>query len=201
MDMWLDAITVERNRQREAQKNWQQSNGTGGRDMQEVFEKIIEKMECEYENLKEMYKRTKDMSFYFTFQGVNKAIEIVKKEAEKYNDGHFGCNTNGEHERCYGCGLTDCKNRNRIWFGAVDDDTDTNVGSNGWIPVEEELPETDKYILLSFSNFSIPCVGRYEEDKNGGAFYIGDDDETCVSQDMFVNAWMNLPTPYQPKGE
>ena len=79
--------------------------------------------------------------------------------------------------------------------------TDTNVGSNGWIPVEEELPETDKYILLSFSNFSIPCVGRYEEDENGGAFYVGDDDETCVSQDMFVNAWMNLPDPYQTKGE
>ena len=79
--------------------------------------------------------------------------------------------------------------------------SDTNVGSNGWIPVEEELPETDKYILLSFSNFSIPCVGRYEEDENGGAFYVGDDDESCVSQDMFVNAWMNLPAPYQPKGE
>lgn len=79
--------------------------------------------------------------------------------------------------------------------------TDTNVGSNGWIPVEEELPETDKYILLSFSNFSIPCVGRYEEDENGGAFYIGDETESCVKQDMFVNAWMNLPTPYQPKGE
>lgn len=72
--------------------------------------------------------------------------------------------------------------------------------NNGWIPVEEEPPETDKYILLSFSNFSIPCVGRYEEDENGGAFYVGDDDETCVSQDLFVNAWMNLPDPYQTKG-
>lgn len=79
--------------------------------------------------------------------------------------------------------------------------TDTNVGSNGWIPVEEELPETDKYILLSFSNFSIPCVGRYEEDENGGAFYVGDETESCVKQDIFVNAWMNLPTPHQPKGE
>ena len=59
--------------------------------MQEVFEKIIEKMECEYENLKEMYKRTKDMSFYFAFQGVNKAIEIVKQEAEQYNNGWIPC--------------------------------------------------------------------------------------------------------------
>lgn len=79
--------------------------------------------------------------------------------------------------------------------------TDTNVGSNGWIPVSERLPETDKYILLSFSNFSIPCVGRYNEDENGGAFYIGDDDETCVSQDLFVNAWQPLPDPYEAKEE
>ena len=73
--------------------------------------------------------------------------------------------------------------------------------NNGWIPVSERLPETDKYILLSFSNFSIPCVGRYNEDENGGAFYIGDEDETCVSQYLFVNAWQPLPAPYQPKGE
>lgn len=75
--------------------------------------------------------------------------------------------------------------------------TDTNVGSNGWIPVEEELPETDKYILLSFSNFSIPCVGRYEENETGGAFYIGDEDGTCVSQELFVNAWQPLPDPFE----
>ena len=122
--------------------------------MQEVFEKIIEKL--------------KEISIFMTTcdgygancVSVGTIEEIVKQEAEKLG-------------------------------------TDTNVGSNGWIPVEEELPETDKYILLSFSNFSIPCVGRYEEDENGGAFYVGDDDETCVSQDMFVNAWMPLPTPYQ----
>lgn len=65
--------------------------------MQEVFEKIIEKMECEYENLKEMYKRTKDMSFYFTFQGVNKAIEIVKQEAEQYNNGWIPCSEDNKN--------------------------------------------------------------------------------------------------------
>ena len=72
--------------------------------------------------------------------------------------------------------------------------------NNGWIPCSEP-PENDRYVLLSFENFSVPMVGRYEEDENGGAFYVGDDDETCVSQDMFVNAWMNLPAPYKPKGE
>lgn len=70
--------------------------------------------------------------------------------------------------------------------------------NTGWIPVEERYPDTANYILLSFSNFSIPIVGRYEEDENGGAFYAGDEDETLVSQDMFVNAWMPLVKPYRP---
>jgi len=66
----------------------------------------------------------------------------------------------------------------------------------GWIPVEERYPENDNYILLSFKNFSCPQVGRYEEDENGGAFYLGDEQETCVSQDLFVNAWQPLPRSY-----
>lgn len=71
-----------------------------------------------------------------------------------------------------------------------------------WIPVEERLPEDESYILLSFANFSLPLVGRYEQDEDGGAFYIGDEDTTCISQGVFVNAWMPLPDPYRPeKGE
>lgn len=69
-----------------------------------------------------------------------------------------------------------------------------------WIPVEERLPEEDNYILLSFENFSLPLVGRYEADSDGeGAFYLGDCDEgdTCLSENLFVNAWMSLPEPYR----
>ena len=75
--------------------------------------------------------------------------------------------------------------------------------NNGWISVSERFPETDDYILLSFSNFSLPMVGRYEEDSDGGAFYLGDCDEedTCISQDLFVNAWMPLPEPYREERE
>ncbi len=67
----------------------------------------------------------------------------------------------------------------------------------GWIPVTEQLPDDDRYILLSFENFSVPLVGRYEKDEKGGAFYVGDDDESCISQDIVVNAWMPLPEPYR----
>lgn len=68
--------------------------------------------------------------------------------------------------------------------------------NNGWIDVDLELPPDDKYILVSFSNFSLPAIARYEEDEEGGAFYLGDDDETLVSHDLFVNAWMPLPKKY-----
>ena len=166
--------------------------------MQAAFKKIIEKLEVEADsaNDKIMEQETeKDMAYYDGYDdGCSKAIEIVKQEAEKY-------------EECYkDCGDCEAYNKEKHHcpkFCKVIKETVKEIeeNHNGWIPVEEELPETDKYILLSFSNFSIPCVGRYEEDENGGAFYVGDDDETCVSQDMFVNAWMNLPDPYQTKGE
>ena len=157
--------------------------------MQEVFEKIIEKLESEYEDIKEIYKRTKDMSFYFTFQGVNKAIEIVKKESEKRYHGHFGCNTNGEHERCDGCGLTECKSRNKIWFGAGDDDTDTNVGSNGWIPCGSGvMPRANGWYLVTNN------LGVVQEQR----WYANHWEKL---RDDSVLAWRELPYPYQPKGE
>lgn len=73
-----------------------------------------------------------------------------------------------------------------------------------WIPVEERLPEDDNYILLSFENFSLPLVGRYEADSDGGgAFYLGDcvGEDTCIWQNLFVNAWMPLPEPYRREGK
>ena len=63
------------------------SNGTGGCDMQEVFEKIIEKLEerrIENDRLNEISQRG-------YARGIDKAIEIVKQEAEKYNNGWIPC--------------------------------------------------------------------------------------------------------------
>ena len=73
------------------------------------------------------------------------------------------------------------------------------IEEHSWIPVEERLPEEDEYALMSFENFTLPIIGRYEKDDGGGAWYAGDDDgcDTCSSQDLFVNAWMPLPEPYK----
>lgn len=75
---------------------------------------------------------------------------------------------------------------------------------SGWIPVTERLPENDDYVLMSFENFSLPLVGRYVDDeKLGGAWYLGDclDEDTCLANDLFVNAWMPLPKPYREDEE
>lgn len=71
---------------------------------------------------------------------------------------------------------------------------------SGWIPVGQRPPDDDDYILLSFDDFHIPLIGRYEVDCFGyGSFYIGDEQETVISQDLYVNAWMPLTDPYRPK--
>lgn len=51
------------------------------------------------------------------------------------------------------------------------DDLEEDEKENGWIPIEERLPETDDYILVSFSNYTLPDIGRYEADKDGGGAF------------------------------
>lgn len=72
------------------------------------------------------------------------------------------------------------------------------LDSSIWNPVEESVPTDEGYILLHFENFSLPAIGRYQEDEDGGgAFYVGDDDENCLHYGLFVNAWMDLPERYK----
>lgn len=68
----------------------------------------------------------------------------------------------------------------------------------GWIPIGEKLPDVDEYIIVSFENFTIPMIGRYTvDDDDSGTFRIGDEDESFVENDLYVNAWMPLPKPYR----
>lgn len=67
-----------------------------------------------------------------------------------------------------------------------------------WIPISERLPDPDEYILLSFENYTMAAIGRYEKHGDGsGNFYEGDDEKPLLSYGLYVNAWMPLPEPYR----
>ena len=78
--------------------------------MQEVFEKIIEEFEEECFLTTNDDGETNELSIKVV--DLNDAIEIVKKEAERFG-------------------------------------TDINVGSNGWIPCSEKLPELRQDVLVT----------------------------------------------------
>ena len=70
---------------------------------------------------------------------------------------------------------------------------------HGWIPITERMPKEEEYILVSFENYTLPDIGRYENDGND-KFYPGDDEETYASYGLIVNAWMPVPVTSYPTG-
>ena len=80
---------------------------------------------------------------------------------------------------------------------------------DAWIPIldgDGQMPEVDEdgeseYVLISFANFPVPTIGRYQVDEEGGAFYDGDDDEPLIKIGLIVNAWMPLPARYKEDTE
>lgn len=76
-----------------------------------------------------------------------------------------------------------------------------------WIPIKKRMPEVDEdgysdKILLSFSNSTLPVIGEYRtHDIKGADFYVGDMEETFSEYGLKVNAWRQLPKPYQKESE
>ena len=75
---------------------------------------------------------------------------------------------------------------------SVIDGKDTNVPSNeGWIPVEERLPEDERMVLVTCqTKKGIRSTNRAYYD---GAFWHGRGSMSSVT------AWCPLPEPYKPK--
>jgi hypothetical protein len=77
-------------------------------------------------------------------------------------------------------------------------DLEQDEKENGWIPVDEKLPDPDEYILVSFEDFPIPMIGIYTvDDDDGGTFRISDEDDSFLEYGLYVNAWMELPKRYK----
>lgn len=158
-----------------------------------AFDRMIARMESESE--RDIYEEES------LFINVRDAARIVHEIAEEYKHGHFGCNSNGQHERCVDCGLRgECSHCNTEWFDAPD----KNVGSNdGWIPCKQFMPAElgEDWVQVQIQERDtgflwIPRTAEYRGDK----WWLTDSDEPL--EDVFeVTAWRKLPSYYQPKGE
>ena len=72
---------------------------------------------------------------------------------------------------------------------------DTNVGNkDGWIPVEERLPEDKQQVLVTNWDHSV-FPARYDENEER---FIDIRNSFTLP---LIFAWMPLPKPYREKGE
>ena len=172
--------------------------------MNKVFEKIIEKQKELFQDLN-VIEVLSHVDFDSTIQNslenflkaiTNEAIEIVKQEAEQY-------------EECYkDCGDCEAYNKEKHHcpkFCKVIKETVKEIeeNHNGWIPCSERLPEEAFGCLVTVMDCNPSTQTDFE---NILPYFVGYDGDSWNDADgeeipFEVLAWRKLPLPYQPKGE
>ena len=157
--------------------------------MQELFEKIVEKLEELHERYINQYGAVGGNPMAFS---VKECMEIVKQEAEQY-------------EECYkDCGECEAYNKEKYHcpkFCKVIKETVKEIeeNHNGWIPCSEWLPEEHKQYDITTKN----DVGIHSDTAIYNPFlgmWFWDEAESKHIE-IEVLAWAEKRDPYQPKGE
>lgn len=160
--------------------------------MNKVFEKIIEKQEELFQDLN-VIEVLSHVDFDSTIQNslenflkaiTNEAIEIVKQEAEKY-------------EECYkDCGECEAYEKEKHYcpkFCNVIKETvkEIEVNHNGWIPCSERLPKYGEVVMCSCTNsgITISCI-THKGVKPSKSVRFGQHS---------VIAWQPLPKPFKER--
>ena len=162
--------------------------------MNKVFEKIIEKQEELFQDLN-VIEVLSYVDFDSTIQNsldnflkavINEAIEIVKQEAEQYEE----C-----YKNCGDCEAYDKEKHHCPKFCKVIKETVKEIeeNHNGWIPCSERLPKYGEVVMCSCTNsgITISCI-THKGVKPAKSVRFGQHS---------VIAWQRLPQSYQPKGE
>ena len=166
-------------------------HGTGGCDMQAVFEKIVEKLEKLADEAYKSYCIGFNSDDRAEYDAYINAIEIVEQEAEQY-------------EECYkDCGDCEAYNKEKHHcpkFCKVIKETVKEIeeNHNGWISVKERLPEkAGSYLVIGKSGGAV-VTRWYEPSKFYPNGHFGGN---CSN---YIRYWMprpEPPQPYQQKGE
>ena len=159
--------------------------------MQEVFEKIIEKLNSKKAYFQRFYecegKSEHDADLNKSTQlAFDDAIEIVKQEAEQYKECYKDC---GECE-AYNKEKHHCPKFCKVIKETV---KEIEENHNDWISCSERLPKYGEVVMCSCTNggITISCI-THKGVKPSKSVRFGQHS---------VIAWKPLPLPYQPKGE
>ena len=167
--------------------------------MNKVFEKIIEKQEELFQDLN-VIEVLSHVDFDSTIQNslenflkaiTNEAIEIVKHEAEQYEE----C-----YKHCGECEAYDKEKHHCPKFCKVIKETVKEIeeNHNGWIPCSERMPEDgETYLVTNAESFGQCHTYKGWYDGKHKIWHM----EENFERKMNVVAWQPLPQPYQPKGE
>ena len=137
--------------------------------MNKAFEKIIEKLEEQKSGLTEW---AEDEAFKLA---TDKAIEIVKQEAEQYNNGWIPC-SELLPEECAPVNVTWINRKPESYYAKIKD-----------VP----FSATAVYYNSKWYWYSSTCVDYLSE--------YGKNDFDLVDKDIDIIAWMELPSAYRPK--
>ena len=150
--------------------------------MQKVFENIIKKLE----SLEKVFIKGNSNN---VAAGIIKAIEIVKQEAEQYEE----C-----YKYCRDCEAYNKEKHHCPKFCKVIKETVKEIedNHNGWIPCSEQLPDYGERVLLQDFGGNI-TLEKCERKKKVKGFTDGN---WWSSANNYL-AWQSLLEKYQPKGE
>ena len=120
---------------------------------------------------------------------LDKILEEIKEKCVELSKSHWG------DDECHlvGKGIQSMYiQTEKIIRFHMDDVTDTNIPSNdGWIPVEDGLPEDERMVLVTYmtkSGISSVDRARFDGKYWRGSGFMGR-----------VIAWRPIPEPYKPK--
>ena len=154
--------------------------------MQAAFEKIIEKLEELHERYINQYGAVGGNPMAFS---VKECMEIVKQEAEKYEECYKDC---GE------CEAYDKEKHHCPKFCKVIKETVKEIeeNNNGWIPCSEHQPEeAGTYNVTAYDGRILRSTHAKWQPR------LKSWNLTGTMAYWKIIAWQPLPQPYQPNGE
>lgn len=125
---------------------------------------------------------------------IEERIKIIKNIPVNEDDDFL------DGEECYEDGRTQGRFEELLWCRDIICSHKDEMNNDGWIPVEERLPEEKiNPITKDFYVYSVTFESGGVRDIRYYPFGMGHWWKATEIMDEYVKAWMPIPEPYRPK--